>query len=51
MVARIEPGDSIWVVRAGDGSTVLFADSLASEVIGVSRVVLDVLATGTTTAH
>jgi len=36
----IEIGDTLWVVRAGNGLPVLFTDSTGSDVIGVAQVLL-----------
>jgi len=36
----IEIGDTLWVVRAGNGLPVLFTDSTGAEAIGVARVLL-----------
>lgn len=39
-VGHAEPGDSLWVVRAGDGTTLLYTDSTGTELLGFSPVLV-----------
>jgi hypothetical protein len=41
LVARVEPGDSLWVVQTASGAVVVYSDSTASVVVGVSNVLVE----------
>lgn len=36
----IEPGDTVWVIRAGNGIPVLYTDSTGAQALGVAEVLL-----------
>jgi hypothetical protein len=39
-IRQLEVDDTVWVVRAGNGLPVLFADSTGTQVLGVAEVLL-----------
>lgn len=39
-IRPVETGDTMWVIRAGDGTPVIFADSTGANALGVTDILL-----------